>query len=66
MSQRRPFDPLNCIPSAAVVEKALREAEGQARKLRILLDVARQVEGQKAAAAPVKPAPGQEASRASS
>jgi hypothetical protein len=41
---RRAYDPLSHIPSAEVVEQALREAEAKAERLRILLRVAREIE----------------------
>ena len=37
---RRPYDPLDCIPSPDVIREKLREALTQAERLRILLDVA--------------------------
>jgi hypothetical protein len=37
-------DPLKCIPSADEVRRRLTEAERQAMRLRILLDVAEKIE----------------------
>ena len=38
------YDPLDCIPSVAVIEQRLKDAESKARKLRVLLTTARKIE----------------------
>jgi hypothetical protein len=44
MPNKREYDPLSVIPSATIVRQRLERTEAQARKLRILLQTAEQLE----------------------
>ncbi len=43
-TNRKPFDPLDFVPDAAVIRKNLEETESLAERLRILLEVAERIE----------------------
>lgn len=43
MASKRPYDPLDCIPSVDVIEQRLSDAQREARKLRVLLTTARKI-----------------------
>ncbi len=47
MPKQRDYDPLSVIPSAAVVEQRLQRIREQARKLKILLRTARELEAER-------------------
>jgi len=47
--RRTAYDPLACIPSSEVIEQRLKDAESEARRLRVLLATAKAIETERCA-----------------
>ena len=45
-TRRTTYDPLACIPSSTVIEERLKDAETEARRLRVLLKTAKAIESE--------------------